>query len=302
MVALTLSEFFSLHFQPLFLRGRSPRTVTLYESSIRTFSRYLGRSATVSDFNDDTVNRFLAWYGGNGRSPYTVNKERFNLLAMWRFAARKGFVEGWPDVKPETEPERVPVAWTEGEIRRLMAAIDQCCGWLAGIPSAAWWKALHLVAWDSAERISAMMGLQWSMIDLQGGWLHVPAELRKGKRKDRLFKLSDATVAALYAIRFPPRDDVFPWPYCRTYLWTKYEPILKAAGLPVNRRSKFHRMRKSVASHYEAAGGDATKLLGHSARKVTLGYLDPRIVKEKQASDILFRIDQPPDPQPPRAA
>jgi integrase len=286
---MLLQSFYADHFAPLFLRGRSPRTKALYESTIRTFSRHLGRLATLDDLTDDTATRFLSALCDDGYSPYTINKERDNLLAMWRFACRKGLVRLWPDVPPEIEPERVPQAWTEAEMTRLFIAIDRLKGWVAGVSAAAWWRALHLVAWDSGERISALMDVQWETVDLPGGWLLVPAAVRKGGKTDRLYKLADDTVAALYAIRFPPRDELFPWPFNRTYLWQKYEPILKAAGLPVNRHSKFHRIRRSVASHFEAAGGDATKLLGHSTRKVTKAYLDPRIVPEKQACDLLFR-------------
>lgn len=60
-------------------------------------------------------------------------------------------------------------------------------------------------------------------------------------------------------------------------------------GLPDNRLYKFHAIRKSVASHYEAAGGNATELLGHTSRKITRAYLDPRIVRKKSAIDVLFR-------------
>ena len=65
--------------------------------------------------------------------------------------------------------------------------------------------------------------------------------------------------------------------------------IMLRAGLPDSREFKFHAIRKSTASHYEAAGGNATKLLGHSSRKVTQTYLDPRIVQTTPAVDLLFR-------------
>ena len=64
---------------------------------------------------------------------------------------------------------------------------------------------------------------------------------------------------------------------------------MQRAGLPDTREYKFHAIRKSTASHYEAAGGNATELLGHSSRKVTQGYLDPRIVRTKPAVELLFR-------------
>ena len=66
--------------------------------------------------------------------------------------------------------------------------------------------------------------------------------------------------------------------------------IMLAAGLPHSRAYKFHIFRKSVASHAEAAGGNATELLGHSARSVTLRYIDRRIAPERHASDYLFSI------------
>ena len=52
------------------------------------------------------------------------------------------------------------------------------------------------------------------------------------------------------------------------------------------------RMRRSVASHYKAAGGDATELVDHTSRKVTQAYLDPRIVKRVQEMDLLPSIGQ----------
>lgn len=301
MSQLTVDEFYRNYYCPLRLRGRSSRTKDLYERTVKLFTEYLSRPATLADFSDDTANRFLAWFSDRGCSPYTVNKERDNLLAVWRFAARKGFVSQWPDVPPEVEPARIPLAWTEAELSKLFGAIRRQCGRIGDVPASDFWNALHMVAWDSGERISAMMDLRGEWLDLAGGWLVVPAAIRKGRTADMLFKLAPDTVAALRKLSPRSGVPVFYWPYGRTYLWKKYERVLEDAKLPVNNKSKFHRMRKSVASHYEAAGGDATKLLGHSARKVTLAYLDPRIVGEKHAADLLFR-PKPSDPEPPKAA
>jgi integrase len=70
--------------------------------------------------------------------------------------------------------------------------------------------------------------------------------------------------------------------------------------LPTDREHSFHCIRKTGASFADAAGADASKLLGHSSRSVTeRHYLDPSIAKRDHAVDFLFR---PGDPEPPRAA
>ena len=65
--------------------------------------------------------------------------------------------------------------------------------------------------------------------------------------------------------------------------------IMERAGLPNSRLYKFHSIRKSVASYYEAAGGNATELLGHSSRRITKAYIDPRICCKPSPVGVLFR-------------
>lgn len=142
------------------------------------------------------------------------------------------------------------------------------------------------------------MQARWSDVDLAGGWLHVPAETRKDRKRDRQYRLSAEAVAALERIREPARELVYPWPLDPSSLYNHLRSILRAAGLTTDRRSKFHRLRRSHASYAEAAGLDATELLGHSSRAVTRGYLDPRIVRRV---DPIAAIPRPhfsrPDPQ-----
>jgi len=124
------------------------------------------------------------------------------------------------------------------------------------------------------------------------GWLVIPAEVRKGQAEDRTYRLSAESTGWLETIRRPKRDLIWPWPFAESYLWIAYKRLRKRAGLPSDRRSSFHRMRRSVASHFEAAGGNATELLGHSDRRLTQrSYLDPRFCKAPQAVDRLFRLN-----------
>jgi|ERR1700690_2884339 integrase len=95
----------------------------------------------------------------------------------------------------------------------------------------------------------------------------------------------------LKRIQQPVRELVFDMPIHYASLFYKYKRILKLAELPHGRDSMFHRMRKSVASHYEKAGGNATALLGHSSRSVTKKYIDPTISSPKPAAEVLFELE-----------
>jgi integrase len=272
----------------LALRSRRPNTKRLYKTTLGMFELYLGRAARLTDLNDATVSAFAAWRLEAGLSKYSVNKDLFNLLAIWRWSHRKGYVKNWPDVEMEKPPVRVPVALMRAELACVFAAIEAEHAPVGRIPGPQFWRPLFLTIWDTGERIGAVMGLSWDRVDLLNRWVRFVAEDRKGARADNMLPIAADTAAALRAIQ--RRDGpVFPWPYCATYIYSRVAKIMRRAGLPDNRLYKFHVLRKSVASYYEAAGGNATELLGHTSRKVTRAYLDPRIVKTPSAVDLLFR-------------
>jgi integrase len=105
------------------------------------------------------------------------------------------------------------------------------------------------------------------------------------------FTLKPETVEILSRISHPIQELIFEWDRGPQNLFYHYKKILKAAGLPHDRAHMFHCMRKSVATHYEVAGGNATALLGHSSRAITLRYIDPTIAQVKPASVLLFELD-----------
>jgi integrase len=150
------------------------------------------------------------------------------------------------------------------------------------------WLALFLVCWDTGERITPILALDWNAVDLRHRWIRFDASTRKGGRADNMLPIATDTAAALKKLR-PFDGRVFKWPYAPTYIYHRLGKIMERAGLPNDRLHKFHCFRKSTASHYEAAGGNATELLKHSSRRVTKAYLDPRIVRPTPAVELLFR-------------
>ena len=277
-------------YEPKALRTKRPNTKRLYINTLNQFDKYLGRDATLDDLKDDTVGNFVAWVVETGRSKHTANKHIFNLCAIWRWCCRKGILDQWPDVQLERAPKRSPQAWTKDEIKRLFKAASKFPGRYGDVPACDWWKALILVLWDSCERVGAASGLQWKDVNLDTGWVRFDADNRKGGIEDSDVELSPETVEALRAIK-GEWDEVFPFAMGKNYiLYNHFERILKAANLPTDAKSKFHRIRRTAASFAEASGGNATELLRHTKREVTKAYIDRKIVPRQQAKDFLFRL------------
>jgi integrase len=281
----TLPDYFEGCYLPL--RIDKPNTERLYRTSIKKFGDYLGRPAVLGDFTDDTVARYLAELKRKGAAPHSVSKEYDQLTALWRFASRRRTVETYPTLLRPKVPEYAPVAWTIEEFTKLVDAAAETDGYIGKVPAGKWWKALLLALYDSGERITAMLSIEWPQVDFADRRVLVGAMHRKGQTRDVLFSLHDETITALAAIHGEGR--VFPWPHSQTYIYNRFSKILRRAGLPDDAKSKFHRIRRTTASYFEKAGGNATELLDHSSRSVTKKYLDARIVERQRATDLLPR-------------
>lgn len=283
LLELCVSKFFLIN-----QRIRCIDTQRQYQYALANLEAFVGHPPELTDLNDDNVAGMMGLLARRGLSVETINDRRGRINSLWTWCAKRGMVTTWPTVSPLPEPERIPLAWSRDDVAAILRECSVEGGWVAGIAARLWWETIHLVMWDSGERIGALMAARWS--HLQGENLILPAEIRKGGQRDRIYRLHQDTVAKLESIRKPERELIWPWDRTEAILYRRYKNLLKRAGLPFDRKSMFHRMRRSVASHYEAAGGNATELLGHSNRRTTqASYIDPRISPSPQAVDRLFR-------------
>jgi integrase len=274
------------------LRNVSPRTAELYRQTLDRFREFLGHTPTFDDLTDIAVGKFLRARLARGASQGTVAKDRSQIAALWNLAARRHKTADFPTLPPIRVPERVPQAWTIEEMSRIMAAVAALNYKVGDYPASLWWRGLILAIWDTGERIGALMGVRVRNLDLNRGVLVIPAELRKNKMRDLLFELAPDTTATIRQLTEgrPQRALVFEWPQWSTHIYYKLNYILKQAGLPRDQRSKFHRIRRTVATYFEQAGGDATRLLDHSNSSVTRKYIDPRIVRTDMPCDKIPRL------------
>jgi integrase len=268
------------------LKLASPNTLRLYKHSIVAFGQSLGRPATIEDLHDDALEMHMARMIKDGLSIASANKDYAQITALWRFANRNRIVQTWPNVVPYREPEQIPLGWMQSDLDKLFAAIDRLDGNISGAPARLWWRCLLLVLLDCGERIGAIRKLERS--HLLGDHLLVPSQFRKGNRRDKLFPLAGPTQEALSTLLALHRDPkLFPWDRSETYLYYRYSKILAAAGLCTDRRSKFHRIRRTVASAVANQGGNATAAMDHANARTTKRYLDPRIVGGTSTADLV---------------
>lgn len=109
---------------------RSPRTREHYRRSVRQFAAYLGREPTLSDLSDDSLSGFLLATVDAGYAPATANQRSKQLRALWNWAAKKRLVQEFPAFEDIDEPEPLPTAWSDDELRTLFAACTNQRGWI----------------------------------------------------------------------------------------------------------------------------------------------------------------------------
>lgn len=299
---MTLTHFFGTVYRPLRLRGRSENTSRLYAATIAAFGRWLKAEGIADEpglehLEELLLARYLESRAAN-RSPYTAEKERTQLMSMARLANERRLIDRIPTCPPGVLPDKVPTAWSADELRKLLAAAGSARGMVSGVPAAEWFPAVISVAWETGERIGAL--LQTKRADYRRPMLTVPAEARKGRRRGRVYQLSDATCDRLDALAASGSDLLLPWDKHYTYLWARLRDILKAAGLS-GKRLGFHQVRRSAISHIAAAGGDPVAFAGHANPAVTKRwYLDPRMTDRGPAPhELLPRLDQGHETPPP---
>jgi integrase len=312
---MRLIDLFENLYRPLRLRGRSPATARLYGCTIRAFGKWLGREPELRDLDELVLARYLEARAGQVAA-LSAEKERSQLCALAGLAWERRLIETKPQCPPGAIPDRVPHAWSLDELRAVMAAAadpatyadrrsgrprlfpQQPAAAPAATPAdaikARFFGAILPALYETGERIGAM--LEARIEDYERPHLVVRAEARKGRKRDRVYRLTDATCDRIEAAIGGRADGrVFVWPWTHTLLWREFGKAVKAAGLDGRKRLRFHQIRRSAASHYAAAGGDAVEMLDHSSPKITKRwYLDPRLVdRGVRPCDVLPPIFRP---------
>lgn len=225
-----------------------------------------------------------------GKSAATVNRRRGYFLTLWKEAYISGLNshEYWKaKIARAREPKTKPVAWSTSQIQCML---DQArrVKTHAGYPFGPHhWACLILLLYYTGLRIKAALTLKRS--DLRGRLLIVPPDIQKDA-EEIVVQLPTHLVNRLVALSRPCEmrhgrdlgEMLIPWPWRMDHIQSKFTHyILEPAGLPIDRKLKFHAIRKTVATIIAAHHGKqaACDAMGHSSIHITERYLaDPATV------------------------
>ena len=289
---MTLRDFLRDIYQPL--RALSGRSVHLYGLTIDRVSDFLGREPTLADLTDVNVSKFLAWrldtpVRGKQVRRTTVKKDRTHLCSMSSLAFRKSMISEDLILPPFRAAGRAPVAYTIEEISKIVNESRITPGAIADLPAAWWLESVFRFLFETACRIGETLTIDWRDFDFENNTVTIRSETRKGKTRDLVRQISPE-LSDLIKKQALPMGVVWPWDKQQTTLWLKLRQVCKRAKVEPK---GFHAIRKSAASYYAAAGGNASDLLDHSdgGKLFEQHYRDQRIAGSgPRAIDLLPKL------------
>lgn len=217
------------------LRARcSPRTVTGVESMVRPWLAAWGASplsaVTLEALRAYMADRRRTGNHGQGLKATTINGEMTHLRWFFSWLVKEDVLPANPARRLERvrAPKPSPRTFSEPEYHRLLAS--------AGGQT----KAIVELAAETGLRRRALLGIEWSHVDLETGILSLPGALLKSGA-NFIAPLSPRALAVLLDLHCqgPRRPEVFS--ISPSTLHREFHRAMSRAGLGAG---KFHWLRK----------------------------------------------------------
>lgn len=304
MDAMTLAELVERYRD---LRNLGEKSMVLYAMLLNRLEVHLGHVPTVADLDDLTISRYLRaratqTWRGRPISTASVQKDKVMLQAVWNLAARKRWVQEFPELPRLKVPKRLPVgrAYTSDDVAKLIIRAKRRKGTTGGRPSCWWWSTLIYTAYLTAERKSALLALRWGQVDLERCEVVFLGDTRKGRTRDISRQITPDLARLLAPQKGPPEALVWGWNRHSQSIYTSLKVLCRLAGVQYR---GFHGLRRTAASYAALAGGRsaATQLLDHADPNLQQVYVDPEIcpVERVDLSSLpKLNLDEPPPERP----
>ena len=266
-------------------RGRSANTLKAYRNDLQSYVAWLDdRGLTIGDVTEEVITDYVGKLTAEGRKAASLKRSLVSVRGLHRFLAEEE--EGRPDPSSEIEmpkaPRGLPKALSEAEVGSILESV------VGDDPIARRDRAMLEVLYGAGLRISELVGLSSSDVDLDAGLLRV---FGKGA-KERVVPLGNYAIRALVAWlgaggrpllepeRWARRDDneaIFlnarGARLSRQGAWLVVRRAGERTGL-ADRLSP-HVLRHSCATHMLDHGADirtVQELLGHASISTTQVY------------------------------
>jgi Site-specific recombinase XerD len=273
-------EQFTTVFESRVLAGMKPGTKDATQYALNHFER-ISKPGKVRTITTATVADYIATRRKERIrkaedaplvSVATVNKELRTLRAVFRKAAKWGYLPRVPEFDFLKEQGKLPTYVSPEDFAKIYGAGCKVARWpeRQSFAPADWWRGLLMFGYMTGWRIGSILALRWEDVDLDKGQALSKAENNKGGR-DQLVPLHPVVVDHLRKLRsFSPL--VFPWDRGRRTLYTAWEEILTAAKVT---HYGFHDLRRAFATmNAEGLTADALQtLMQHRDYQTTQRYI-----------------------------
>ncbi|MFB3168499.1 tyrosine-type recombinase/integrase [Neobacillus sp. 179-C4.2 HS] len=296
---LTLDEMFDKFMNFKKTEALAPRTISEYYIHFNYLKDFLGNDITNESITLEDFRGYIGYMLHDKElAPMTVNIRIRTMRAFIRFCYTEGYINTpiHENFKPVKAPEDTLESLTPAEIKKLLSVIDDEL--YTGFRD----KVIIFVLLDTLVRISELVTIKRSNVDLKGGFIQLEAGNTK-TRKARTVPLSTKTVKLLKEYLKETED------FGDEYLFLTYDGHqinhatvrlnLRDYGKKANinnKRVSPHTFRHTGALFYIMNGGDPfslQKILGHTDMSMVRKYIqmtDTDVKRQHNSFSPLNRI------------
>ncbi|MBY0471942.1 site-specific tyrosine recombinase XerD [bacterium] len=266
-------------------RGVSNSTIAAYRQDLRDFQVWLQKSSLARPLKEityDDLSLFVSALAEQNQKPASISRKISTLRQFFKFGCLELGLESNPTEllkAPKNKPP-LPKTISEKEVTSLLEAVDnlaQSRG--TAHPRFLRDRAMIYLLYASGLRVSELVGLKLSQIDLQAGYLRIHG--KGGKERVTPFaKTAGDRLQEYLDIRSkfdPQTDEVFIGhagsAITRQAFWKILKSLAGQAG--ISALLSPHTLRHSFATHLLHSGMDLRSLqmlLGHSDLSTTQIY------------------------------
>jgi len=267
---------------------KQKRSAARDESSLRALNRKF-KDAPLKAIRPNLVRDYMTERIKAGLRPASVNRERSLLVSLLYAAVGDGVIESNPigqkgvrrlEENNSREERILELGLTDEDMRRLIFCADERT------------RPVIEIALLTGMRLSEILSLKWTEIDLPRRRLTIPVTNSKSK-KERTIPIGGALLEALLMIE---RRSEYLFPNGGTGTHVKsirksFAAALEAAKIPGGREKGlvFHDLRHVAASQLVRVIDvvTASRILGHSSIEMTMRYVHPTDADKRAAVEAL---------------